>query len=140
MKGFGLRPHEDFHAIIKNAKKISTDEKIILRDILIANAASAIFDDFVIEFFNLVVERLNKMNRIKWIEPVLKVVATSDDLKIITDFDQDSVHHIDPTATKGIKGICLLCTSLVFLLRCYFAYLPDKVFYRYLTFVFQIFL
>lgn len=44
------------------------------------------------------------LTAIKEIEPIVKVVTESEDLKIVFDLNHDSVEHMDPTANENVDG------------------------------------
>lgn len=53
----------------------------------------------------MIIKAFEDLNKLKWIEPILKVAATSKDLKIVFDFDSDSVECLDPKKSKTVEGI-----------------------------------
>jgi hypothetical protein len=56
------------------------------------------------EFHAKIMQALEELNVIKWIEVLLKIAACSDELKIIFDFNRDSVDGIDPRKHDGVFG------------------------------------
>lgn len=45
-----------------------------------------------------------ELNKLTWIEPILKIVSTSRKLKIVFDFSRNSVEYLDPTKHRGVLG------------------------------------
>lgn len=117
---YRLGPHEDFQEIVKN---FSENMKKKLRDIHIDCAIDPNENHLLVllskckfihttpnenhrKFFDLFRKAFKKLNEIEEIEVVLRIVAYSNDLKVIFDFDRDSVLSIDPTTSESVKGIC----------------------------------
>lgn len=52
-----------------------------------------------------ILRTLEDLNSIQMIEPMLKLVAQSENLQIIFDFDHQSVEHMNPTKDKNVRGL-----------------------------------
>lgn len=118
--GFCLGPDENFEELLRHltlddkkqlrqihkncTKKISRSHlaKLISHSSLIHTTS----DEMRCKYHELLVKAFEDLNSIRWIEPLLKILATVDDLKIIFDFDRDSVDFMDPTQCKEVKGLC----------------------------------
>lgn len=118
--GFDLGPHEDFSEIKEdfslevnrelrdihqrsskdpNRKHIAT---LISRSRVIHNSQ----DKKAREHRESIAKSFEELNAIEWIEPLLKLVAASKDLKLIFDFERNSTEHLDPTTNQSVKGNC----------------------------------
>lgn len=62
------------------------------------------------QFQEAIVKSFEELNEIKEIEPLLKFVATSTELRIIFDFSCDSVDLVDPFAPEDASGVTY-CTE-----------------------------
>lgn len=56
-----------------------------------------------------------EINDIKSIEPILKVVSTSPDLRIVFDFNNDSVESLDPTKSSNVLGVVYPYDAFIFI-------------------------
>lgn len=56
------------------------------------------------EYLELIENAFEDLNESIWIEPILKVVSTDSKLKIVFDFDRDSVELMDPTKNRNVCG------------------------------------
>lgn len=51
-----------------------------------------------------IIEAFEDLNKLTWIEPILKIVSTSKKLQIVFDFIRNSVENLDPTKHQGVLG------------------------------------
>lgn len=53
----------------------------------------------------MVIKIFEHLNEIKWIEPILKVVANAEKLTLVFDIDSESIAHLDPTGPRHTNGV-----------------------------------
>lgn len=84
----------------------------IPKHLLILNGSSRIShnscNDSANDYRKLINRAFEDLNNISWIESILKIVSTAEELKVIFDFTSDSVEIIDPTKTSQVRGTCYL--------------------------------
>lgn len=116
--GFTLGPHEVLESLVGelelrtkiNLRRIhKTFQEASLKHLTLLLTKSKLAHHHTLESdrrkFNPIIARVfEELNTIKWIEPVLKVAAFSDELKIIFDFNSDTIENVDPTANKFVHG------------------------------------
>lgn len=121
--GVSLGAHEDLEEILKRfeASQRPSNESQKLREILrrhfkdpnlghvtkLINSSKLsqnTLKENLREYLDKIVEAFRDLNEIKQIEPLLKVVASAEDLSIVFDFQRDSVDHMDPTKKNNIHG------------------------------------
>lgn len=117
-QGIYLGPHELMDEITNNQKR---NEKEILRDIhkkylntpslkhlVDLNSSSRLsheaspWDRRI--YLQLIAEAFEDLNGLSCIEPILKVASTAENLKIVFDFNRDSVEFVAPGKSRKIMG------------------------------------
>lgn len=110
-RGFRFGPHERMEEIVQ---EFSFDNKLKIREIHIKNLKvatlshlktlcewSKLSHDSKDEFRHSQVVKISRafeeLNKIEGLEPILKTIASVEDLLITFDFDRYSIHNIDPT-------------------------------------------
>lgn len=127
--GLSLAPHENVEEIVKH---LPGDTKTEIRNInrlyfkdpnlqhlssLISKSKTSLSSNAHSrrELLEMIHKTFEELNDIKWIVPMLKVVASSEKLKIIFDFDQPSVEHMDPTQTTSTLGVTYRVAGYVYI-------------------------
>lgn len=127
--GLSLAPHENVEEIVKHlsaAKKteIRNINRLYFKDPNLQHLSSLISKSRTSlsantnnrrEQLEMIHEAFEELNDIKSIVPLLKVVASSDKLKIIFDFDHRSVEHMDPTLTTRTTGVSYRVAAFVYI-------------------------
>lgn len=128
-RGISLGPHEHMDDLVKNQseylknkfhdihKKFYKDPTIKYLQALnsksmLSHEASASERQAMLALIAAAFEDLNKL---KLVQPILKVVSHSADLKIVFDFNRDSVESLDPTMHRTVAGVTYSDDGYVYL-------------------------
>ena len=66
-------------------------------------------------FNEIILQTFEDLNSIEYLEPMLKLVASSEFLRIVFDFDHHSVEQLDPTKQGNIRGTAYNLEGTVFI-------------------------
>lgn len=118
--GLSLGPHEDINEIMstlpkETRRKLRDIHKVYVKNPNVAHVASLVAKSKIAhdnseldrrKLLELIAKAFEELNEIEWVAPMLKIIANSEDLNIIFDFNRDSIEHMDPTNNQTAKGIC----------------------------------
>ena len=129
-KRFSLGSHEDLEEVLENSNLINHVEKRQLRDIhkkffknsspahltLLQEKSKLNHDSSESDrriYQPQIAKAFEELNEINWIEPILKIAASSPNLRIIFDCNHETVEHSDPTKDKTVLGTTYSDSALI---------------------------
>lgn len=68
-----------------------------------------------IEHSKLIMDAYLELNEIHWVQSILQIVSSDSKIRIVHDFNHDTIQHLDPSATNRVRGRTYLKDSYIYI-------------------------